>query len=413
MRFILLLSALFFIILSAGCRTVMVVPATTHTTVTHTRVVVPPHAPAHGYRDHYRGYDLEYDSGIGAYIVLGYDDIYFYNNIFVRYYGDYWQVAEQFQGPWRRDDRHFVPDRLRKHRRHKNHARRAPLPHAPAHGYRHHHDHVDLEFDSNLDAYLVLGYDGLFFFDNLYIRFYGDHWQVADRIDGTWRSANERYIPEKLRKHRRHNKYREEQRYSPPPIRAKHGYRHHHHDTDLQYDSKIGAYLVLGHDGFYFYDNRYIRYNKNRWQTADRLNGTWRNANEKQIPGNLQKYRRPKERSNKNGGLLNRMKEEHKSKLRENQDIRKKETIRERHEERGRNDSRERHDDRDSRKPYEKQDDRKKYSDRDKIKKRDRDEDRKNNEGDDQKDHRDSTRNDDSDNDRNKSGRWSDFVNGR
>ena len=75
-----------------------------------------------------------------------------------------------------------------------------PPPHAPAHGYRHHHHHgVDLVFDTGLGVYLVADVSELFFFNDLYIRYQDSHWQVSVKLDGPWRSANEREVPVKLK----------------------------------------------------------------------------------------------------------------------------------------------------------------------------------------------------------------------
>ena len=108
----------------------MVFPATSHTTVVHRH---PPHAPAHGYRHHYHDHDLEYDSNLGAYIVLGYNGIYFYNNLYVRFYAGDWQVVERLDGRWRRAEHRHVPGKLRTHKRYKRHKRHSPPPFAPAH----------------------------------------------------------------------------------------------------------------------------------------------------------------------------------------------------------------------------------------------------------------------------------------
>ena len=157
----------------------MVAPAPV--TVVH----APPHAPAHGYRYHYHDHDLEYDNNLGVYIVLGYDGVYFYNNLYLRFYAGEWQAVERLNGPWHRAEYQRVPRKLRENRRFNRNKRYAPPPHAPAHGYRHHHPQgVDLVFDSGIGAYIVLGFDDLFFFDGVYMRFYDNRWHTADRHDG-------------------------------------------------------------------------------------------------------------------------------------------------------------------------------------------------------------------------------------
>ena len=76
-----------------------------------------------------------------------------------------------------------------------------PPPHAPAHGYRHKHDDgVELEFNNSIGAYVVVDVSNLYFHNNLFIRYYGDGWQVAVRLDGPWRVAKPSEVPSKLKK---------------------------------------------------------------------------------------------------------------------------------------------------------------------------------------------------------------------
>ena len=201
-----LLLAVLSITLFAGCRTVAVIPVSTHATVTHTRHVLPPHAPAHGYRQHHHDYDLEYDSDFGAYVVLGYDGIYFYNNLYLRFYDGYWQTTPRLNSTWHHAEHRHIPDRLRGHRRYNRQHRNSPPSHAPAHGYRQQHHDVDMVFDSGIDAYIVLGFDNLFFFNSNYMRFYDGYWHYSARHNGRWHRANDRHVPHKLRKARKRNK---------------------------------------------------------------------------------------------------------------------------------------------------------------------------------------------------------------
>ena len=83
-----------------------------------------------------------------------------------------------------------------KERHHKN----GPPPHAPAHGYRHkHQDGVELEYDSRIDAYLVIEFPGTYFYNGLYGRFSPEeYWMVAENLNGPWRVSKEGEIPLKL-----------------------------------------------------------------------------------------------------------------------------------------------------------------------------------------------------------------------
>lgn len=84
----------------------------------------------------------------------------------------------------------YIPaDVHMKERPHKN----GPPPHAPAHGYRHKYQHgVELEYDSGIDAYLVLEFPGTYFYNGLYSRFSPEeHWMVAENLYGPWRVSKE------------------------------------------------------------------------------------------------------------------------------------------------------------------------------------------------------------------------------
>lgn len=74
----------------------------------------PPHAPAHGYRHkHEHGVTLQFDSGIGAYVVLGHAGIYFHNGLYLRRHArGHWQSAKHYRGPWQRSAARDVPAKL-------------------------------------------------------------------------------------------------------------------------------------------------------------------------------------------------------------------------------------------------------------------------------------------------------------
>lgn len=74
----------------------------------------PPHAPAHGYRAKYRHHNMVYDSRLGAYVVLGYDDHYYNDGWYFRYYDGFWQInADLRDRDWRDVDYYRVPEGLR------------------------------------------------------------------------------------------------------------------------------------------------------------------------------------------------------------------------------------------------------------------------------------------------------------
>lgn len=81
-----------------------------------------------------------------------------------------------------------------------------PPPHAPAHGYRHkHRDGVELEFDSTIDAYVVIGLPGIYFHNDLYIRMSSSGvWEVSVNLGGPWGDAEMKEVPPKLKKKKEH-----------------------------------------------------------------------------------------------------------------------------------------------------------------------------------------------------------------
>jgi len=99
----------------------------------------------------------------------------------------------------------YIPaDVHMKERPHEN----APPPHAPAHGYRHKHQNgVELEYDSGIDAYLVIEFPGTYFYNGLYLRVSSSgNWVVAAHCDGPWRVAEESDVPPKLKMGKGKNK---------------------------------------------------------------------------------------------------------------------------------------------------------------------------------------------------------------
>lgn len=85
-----------------------------NTTVAH-RTGPPPHAPAHGYRAKHGSHNTElvFDSGLGAYLVAGTTDVYFYGDSYFRWTGASWEVSVDFDGPWHYTSDSKVPKRLK------------------------------------------------------------------------------------------------------------------------------------------------------------------------------------------------------------------------------------------------------------------------------------------------------------
>ena len=85
------------------------------------------------------------------------------------------------------------------------HYRGSPPPHAPAHGYRHHHpaDGMELAFDSELGAYVVIDLPLHYYRNGLYLRFDEGRWLASAHLDGPWKVYSQSELPPGLRaKHR-------------------------------------------------------------------------------------------------------------------------------------------------------------------------------------------------------------------
>jgi hypothetical protein len=83
-----------------------------------------------------------------------------------------------------------------KHKAHKG----GPPPWAPAHGYRHKHQGVELVFDADLDVYVVVGHAGVYFRGDDYYCLRGGEWWVGSRYDGPWAATGLDHVPPGLRK---------------------------------------------------------------------------------------------------------------------------------------------------------------------------------------------------------------------
>ena len=81
-----------------------------------------------------------------------------------------------------------------------------PPAHAPAHGYRkkHGHDNVELVWDSGTGVYVVVGYEGHYFSQDVYYRVAGEHWEFSVGIEGPWKLSHDSKVPPglKIKKHK-------------------------------------------------------------------------------------------------------------------------------------------------------------------------------------------------------------------
>jgi hypothetical protein len=86
---------------------------------------------------------------------------------------------------------------------HETKARGGPPPHAPAHGYRHHHGPVDLRWDAHLGVYVVIGHPHHFFHDGRYYRRNAEQWERCAKWDGKWKRVARADVPGALAAHYR------------------------------------------------------------------------------------------------------------------------------------------------------------------------------------------------------------------
>lgn len=81
--------------------------------------------------------------------------------------------------------------------------------------------------------------------------------------------------------------------YGPPHAPAN-GYRYNYHGHELRYDTVLGAYIVTGRPGVYYYGGTYYRYEHNHWYYSRNVDRGWNvNRGERGLPPGLaKKYRR-------------------------------------------------------------------------------------------------------------------------
>jgi hypothetical protein len=95
--------------------------------------------------------------------------------------------------------------------------------------------------------------------------------------------------------------HRYDSNYGPPPRTANHGYHQPYNGHEVRYDARLGVYLVVGMPDYYYLDNHYYRYDRNRWYYSQNLNDGWRDYDERRLPPGLsQKYARRDNNWNRN-----------------------------------------------------------------------------------------------------------------
>ena len=75
-----------------------------------------------------------------------------------------------------------------------------PPPHAPDHGYRHHHQGTEIAFDAGIGVYAVLGYPKHYYSEGRFLRLHGTSWQESASLNGPWIICSSSSLPPSLRK---------------------------------------------------------------------------------------------------------------------------------------------------------------------------------------------------------------------
>lgn len=83
----------------------------------------PPHAPAHGYRYHYRdhGVSLVFDSHLRLYLVLDFPGYYYHHGYYYHWDDYHWLRSKHFRRGWQHFDQKHLPKKLYKRHYHKHH----------------------------------------------------------------------------------------------------------------------------------------------------------------------------------------------------------------------------------------------------------------------------------------------------
>lgn len=74
-----------------------------------------------------------------------------------------------------------------------------PPPHAPAHGYRHKYQEVELVYDSQRGVYVVIDFPNHYYFKGHYYRLGEIQWEIGVNLEGPWEYISYEELPEGLR----------------------------------------------------------------------------------------------------------------------------------------------------------------------------------------------------------------------
>ncbi len=74
-----------------------------------------------------------------------------------------------------------------------------PPPHAPAHGYRHKYQEVELVYDSQRGIYVVIDFPNHYYFKGHYYRLGEIQWEIGVNLEGPWEYISYEELPKGLR----------------------------------------------------------------------------------------------------------------------------------------------------------------------------------------------------------------------
>lgn len=96
-----------------------------------------------------------------------------------------------------------------------------PPPHAPAHGYRAHHDAAELAFDRDLGVYVVVGHVNHFYVDGRFLRLRVGLWETSASLSGPWQATSSRSLPPGLARKQSHHSPKAQHRSHKNDVPAK------------------------------------------------------------------------------------------------------------------------------------------------------------------------------------------------
>ena len=74
-----------------------------------------------------------------------------------------------------------------------------PPPHAPAHGYRHKYQGMELAYDSGRSVYVVVGLPSHYYCGGHFYRFQSARWEASPEVAGPWKPISQESLPPGLR----------------------------------------------------------------------------------------------------------------------------------------------------------------------------------------------------------------------